>query len=206
MPGLPVHHQLPELAQTPVHPVGDAIRLRPLLLLSSVFPSIRVFSKESALRIRWLKYWSFSLSISLSSEYSGLISWLYVATDNWNTLPNADSLTIHPQRPKTPHFNKTQVKLVGRPLGGPGGGGVGSTLDTRRGSSTNQFGVCSLRVAGGLRAARPWGWARAAQNSSRGHSWGPNLPGERCMVDFRRCCQSGAARWVLFPFNSEFAQ
>ena len=74
MPGLPVHHQLPELAQTPVHPVGDAIRLRPLLLLSSVFPSIRVFSKESALRIRWLKYWSFSLSISLSSEYSGLIS------------------------------------------------------------------------------------------------------------------------------------
>ena len=148
-PAFPVHHQLPELAQTPVHPVGDAIQLRPLLLLSSVFPSIRVFSKESALRIRWLKYWSFSLSISLSSEYSGLISWLSVATDNWKTLSNADSLTIHPQRPKMPHFNKTQVILVGRPVGGPGGGGVGSTLDTRRGSNTNQFGVCNLRVAGG---------------------------------------------------------
>ena len=147
-PAFPVHHQLPELAQTPVHPVGDAIQLRPLLLLSSVFPSIRVFSKESALRIRWLKYWSFSLSISLSSEYSGLISWLYVATDNWKTLSNADSLTIHPQRPKMPQFNKTQVILVGRPVGGPGGG-VGSTLDTRRGSNTNQFGVCNLRVAGG---------------------------------------------------------
>ena len=46
----------------------------PFLLLPSVFPSIRVFSNESALRIRWPKYWSFSFSISLSSEYSGLIS------------------------------------------------------------------------------------------------------------------------------------
>ena len=46
----------------------------PLLLLSSIFPSIRVFSNESVLRIRWLKYWSFSFSISPSSEYSGLIS------------------------------------------------------------------------------------------------------------------------------------
>ena len=48
-----------------------------------------------------------------------------------------------------PQFNKTQVILVGRPVGGPGGGGVGSSLDTRRGSNTNQFGVCNLRVAGG---------------------------------------------------------
>ena len=50
------------------------ILYRPLLLLSSIFPSIRVFSNESFLRIRWPKYWSFSFSISLSSEYSGLIS------------------------------------------------------------------------------------------------------------------------------------
>ena len=50
------------------------ILCHPLLLLPSIFPSIRVFSKESALHIRWLKYWSFSFSISLSSEYSGLIS------------------------------------------------------------------------------------------------------------------------------------
>jgi len=46
----------------------------PLLLLPSIFPSIRVFSNESAPRIRWPKYWSFSFSISLSNEYSGLVS------------------------------------------------------------------------------------------------------------------------------------
>ena len=79
MPGFPVHHQLPELAQTHVHRVGDAIQ--PSYPLSSpsppafnLFPSIRVFSIESAVHIRWPTYWSFSFSISLSSEYSGLIS------------------------------------------------------------------------------------------------------------------------------------
>ena len=50
------------------------ILCRPLLLLPSIFPSIRVFSNESVLRIRWPKYWSFSFSISPSSEYSGMIS------------------------------------------------------------------------------------------------------------------------------------
>ena len=78
MPGFPVHHQLPELAQTYIHRVGDAIQpshlLCPLLLLPSIFPSIRVFSNGSALHIRWPKYWSFSFSISPSNEYSGLIS------------------------------------------------------------------------------------------------------------------------------------
>ena len=77
-PGFPVHHQLLELAQTHIHWVGDAIQpahsLHPLLLLPSVFPSIRVFSSESALHIRWPKYWSFSFSINPSNEYSGLIS------------------------------------------------------------------------------------------------------------------------------------
>ena len=77
-PGLPVHHQLPELTQTHVHRVGDAIQfshpLSSLLLPPSVFPSIRVFSNESVLRIRWPKCWSFSFSISPSNEYSGLIS------------------------------------------------------------------------------------------------------------------------------------
>ena len=74
-PGFPVLHRLSELAQIHVHWVSDAIQLilyRPLLLLPSIFPSIRVFSNESALCIRWPKYWSFS--ISPSSEYSGLIS------------------------------------------------------------------------------------------------------------------------------------
>ena len=76
MPGLPVHHQLLELAQTHVHRVGDAIQpTHPVshpLLLPSIFPSIRVFSNESVLCIRWPEYWSFS--ISPSNEYSGLIS------------------------------------------------------------------------------------------------------------------------------------
>ena len=77
-PGFPVHHQLPELAQTHIHRVvmssNHLILCRPLLLLPSVFPIIRVFSSESVLRIRWPKYWSFSFSISPSNEYSGLIS------------------------------------------------------------------------------------------------------------------------------------
>ena len=78
-PGFPVHHQLLELAQTHIHWVSDAIQpahsLHPLLLLPSVFPSIRVFSSESALHIRWPKFCSFSFSISPSNEYSGLISY-----------------------------------------------------------------------------------------------------------------------------------
>ena len=57
-----------------VMPSNHLILCRPLLLLPSVFPNIRVFSNESALRIRWPKYWSFSFSISPSTEYSGLIS------------------------------------------------------------------------------------------------------------------------------------
>ena len=77
-PGFPVHHQLPELAQTHVHRVSDAIQpshpLSLLLLLPSIFPTIRVFSNESVIRIRWPKYWSFSFSISPSNDYSGLIS------------------------------------------------------------------------------------------------------------------------------------
>ena len=77
-PGLPVHHQLPGFTQTHVHWVGDAIQpshpCRPLLLLPSIFPSIRVFSNESALLIRWPKYWNFSFNISPSNEHPGLIS------------------------------------------------------------------------------------------------------------------------------------
>ena len=57
-----------------VMPFNHLILCRPLLLLPSVFPNIRVFAKKSALRIRWPKYWSFSFSISPSNEYSGLIS------------------------------------------------------------------------------------------------------------------------------------
>ena len=78
MPGLPVHHQLPEFIQTHVHRVSDAIQpshpLSPLLLLPPIPPSIRVFSNESTLHMRWPKYWSFSFSIIPSKEIPGLIS------------------------------------------------------------------------------------------------------------------------------------
>ena len=75
-PGFPVLHCLLELAQTHVHWVSDAIQPSHLLLSPSlsIFPSIRVFSSELALRIMWPKYWSFSFSLSPSNEYSGLIS------------------------------------------------------------------------------------------------------------------------------------
>ena len=77
-PGLPVHHQLPEFTQImsieSVMPSDHLILCCPLLFPPSIFPSIRVFSNESVLCIRWPKYWSFSFSISPSNEYSGLIS------------------------------------------------------------------------------------------------------------------------------------
>ena len=77
-PGPSVLHCLPELAQIHVPWVGDAVQpshlLPAWLLLLSTFPSIQVFSSESVLHIRWPKYWSFSISISPSNEYSGLIS------------------------------------------------------------------------------------------------------------------------------------
>ena len=78
MPGFPVLNHLSELTQTHAHCVSDANQpscpLSSLLLLPSIFPSIRVFSNESALPIRWPKDWSFSFSISPSNKYSGLIS------------------------------------------------------------------------------------------------------------------------------------
>ena len=77
-PGLPVHHQLLEFTQTHVHRVSDAIQpsypLSSLLLLPPIPPSIRVFSNESTLQMRWPKYWSFSFSIIPSKEMPGLIS------------------------------------------------------------------------------------------------------------------------------------
>ena len=77
-PDLPVHPQLLQLIKpmsiVSVRPSNHLILCHPLLLLPSVFPSIRVFSNGSALCIRWPKYWSFSFNISPSNEYSGLIS------------------------------------------------------------------------------------------------------------------------------------
>ena len=78
MPGLPVHHQLPELLKLmsieSVMPSNHLILCHPLLLLPSILSGIRVFSNESVFCIRWPKYWSFSFSISPSNEHPGLIS------------------------------------------------------------------------------------------------------------------------------------
>ena len=94
-PGFPVHHQLLELTQTQsiqlVMPSNHLILCCPLLLPPSIFPSIRVFSNESALCIRWPKYWSFSFSISPSNEYSGLIS---LRIDWWDFLAVQGTLKI----------------------------------------------------------------------------------------------------------------
>jgi len=77
-PGPSVHHQLPEFTKLMsielVMPSNHLILYRPLLLSPSIFSSISVFSNESALHIRWPKYWSFSFNISPSNEHSGLIS------------------------------------------------------------------------------------------------------------------------------------
>ena len=77
-PGLSVHHQLAEFTQTHVHRVSDAIQpshpLLSLSLLPSIPPSIRVFSNESTVCMRWSKYWSFSFSIIPFKEHLGLIS------------------------------------------------------------------------------------------------------------------------------------
>ena len=79
MPGLPLsitnfQSLLKLMSIESVMPSNHLILCRPLFLLPSIFPSIRDFSNESALRIRWPKFWSFSFSISSSIEYSGLIS------------------------------------------------------------------------------------------------------------------------------------
>ena len=75
-PGLPVHHQLPEFTRLmsikSMMPSSHLILWRPLLLLPTIPPSVRVFSNESILRMRWPKYWSFSFSISPSNEHPGL--------------------------------------------------------------------------------------------------------------------------------------
>ena len=86
MPGLPVHHQLPEFTQTHVHLPAISSSVIPFSSCLQSFSNIRVFSNESALHIRWPKYWSFSCNISPSNEYSGLVSFRM----DW-----LDLLTVH---------------------------------------------------------------------------------------------------------------
>ena len=108
-PGLPVPHRLLDPAQTHVHwvvmPSNHLILCRPLLLLPSIFPSIRVFSTELALRIRWPKYWSFSFSISPSNEYPGLISF---RIDWFDLLAVQGTLTS----PPVPHLKASILQCL----------------------------------------------------------------------------------------------
>ena len=106
MPGLPVHHQLPEFTQTHVHRVGDAIQpsllCHPLPLLPAIYSSIRVFSNESTLHMRWPKYWSFS--ISPSDEHPGLISFRMGWLDFLVVQGTLESLLQH-------HSSKASISL-----------------------------------------------------------------------------------------------
>ena len=90
--GFPVHHQPREFAQLTsimsVMPSNHLILCRPILLLPSVFPTVRVFSNKSVLHIRWRKYWNFSFSISPSSEYSSY--WCIQINYFLIILPNLD--------------------------------------------------------------------------------------------------------------------
>ena len=105
-PGLPVHHQLPEFTQTHVHQVRDAIQpshpLSFLLLLPPIPPSIRVFSNESPLHMRWPKYWSFSFTIIPSKETPGLIAFRMDWLDLLATQETLKSLLQH-------HSSKTSI-------------------------------------------------------------------------------------------------
>ena len=106
MPGLPVHHQLrslPKLMSTEwVMPSSHLILCHPLLLLPPIPPSIRVFSNESTLRIRWPKYWSFRFNIRPSSKHPGLISFRMDWLDLFAVQGTLKSLLQH-------HSSKTSI-------------------------------------------------------------------------------------------------
>ena len=112
-PGLPDYHQLLESTQPTsiesVMPSNHLILCCPLFFLPSIFPSIRVFSNESALRMRWPKYWSFSFSISPSSEYSGLISFRMDWLDLFAVQGTLKSLLQHHSQKH--QFFRAQVSL-----------------------------------------------------------------------------------------------
>ena len=104
-----------------VMPSSHLILCCPLLLLPSIFPSIRVFSKESVLRVRWPKYWSFSFSISPSNEYSGLISWQSFSSVQFSSVAQSCPTLCDPMNRSTPglpvhhqlpEFTQTHVHWV----------------------------------------------------------------------------------------------
>ena len=95
-----------------VMPYNHLIFCRPLLVLTSIFPSIKVFSKESGLRIRWPKYWNFSFSISPSNEHSGLISFRMAWVD---LLAVQETLTSLPQHHRVQKINSLALSFLYSP-------------------------------------------------------------------------------------------
>ena len=116
IPDFPIHHQLPQLLKLMsielVIPSNHLILYQPLLLLPSILPSIRVFSRESVLLIRWPKYWSFSLSISPSNEYSGLISF---RMDWFDFLPAQGTLQESSPTPQFKSINSLVLSFLSSP-------------------------------------------------------------------------------------------
>ena len=112
--GFPVLHHLLELLKLTsiesVMPSNHLILCHPLLLLSLILPSIRVFSKESVLHIRWPKYWNFSFNISSSNEYSGLISFGI----DWFDLAVQRTLEFSPA-PQSEHISSSALRLLYSP-------------------------------------------------------------------------------------------
>ena len=94
-----------------VMPSNHLILCHPLLLPSSIFPSIRVFSNESALRIRWPKYWSFSFSISLSNAHPGLISFRM----DWLDLLAVQGTLKSPPTPQVKSINSSAPSFLYSP-------------------------------------------------------------------------------------------
>ena len=130
MPGFPVHHQLPELAQTHVHRVSDAIQPSHPLLSPSP-PTFNLsqhqgLSNESVLQIRWPKYWSFSFSISASNEHPGLISFRMDWLDPLavQLFPSPRDLPNPGIKPRSPALQADSLPV--EPLRKPKNTGVGS--------------------------------------------------------------------------------
>ena len=129
-PGLPVHHQLLEFTQTHIHRVSDAIQPSHLLSSPSLFasnlPSIRVFSNESTIHMRWPKYWSFSFNISPSNEHPGLISFrmgwldlLVVQGTLKSLLQHHSSHLILAKRPRSNNTTVQKHQFFGTQLSSP---------------------------------------------------------------------------------------
>ena len=114
-----------------VMPSNHLILCRPLLLLPSIFPSIRVFSNESVLRIWWPKYWSFSFSISPSNEYSGLISFRMDWVDHFSVQDSQESSPT----PQFKSINSSALSFLYGPT-------LTSTHDYRKNHSFDQMALC----------------------------------------------------------------